>query len=174
MITLITGGARSGKSSFAEQIVLEACKSPIYLATSTIYDDEMRLRVQRHQERRGSEWTTIEEPLFLSKHNFKGHTVLLDCVTLWVTNVFFHFEEDIEKALDFVKTEFSKIAKQKADFYIVTNEIGMGGVSENAMARRFTDLQGWVNQHIAEHADSVWFLVSGIPINIKSDITKTT
>lgn len=167
MITLITGGIRSGKSAFAEQMVRQACKHPIYLATSTVQDEEMRLRVQRHRERRGSEWSTVEEPLHLSQHDFSGRTVLLDCVTLWATNAFFHFNEVVEEALQFISTEIEALSMQSADFYMVTNEVGLGGISNNAMARQFADLQGWTNQLIAQRAENVWLVACGIPVKIK-------
>ena len=173
-IILITGGERSGKSSFAEQTALSLSPNPIYLATARVWDDEFRERVRQHQLRRGPEWTNIEEELKLSKHDISGRVALIDCVTLWCTNFFYRdqqkAEQDtawVEQCLNDVKAEFDHFTAQDATFIFVTNEIGMGGVSANALQRRFTDLQGWVNQYIAGCADEVILMVSGIPVKIK-------
>lgn len=166
-ITLITGGQRSGKSSYAQRLALSRSNSPVYLATSRVWDEEHLHRIQRHKADRGNQWTNIEEEKQLSRHNLTGRTVVVDCVTLWCTNFFFDTNSDTEQALEAIKSEFDKVAAQDADFIFVTNEIGLGGVSENGLQRRFTDLQGWVNQYIAERADTVWLMVSGIPVKIK-------
>ena len=166
-IILITGGARSGKSLYAEQIALSLTPHPIYLATAHIWDEEFRQRVIRHQERRGPEWTNIEEEKQLSRHVVKGRVVLIDCVTLWCTNHFFSNEGDLIKTLEEIKGEFDRFTNQDATFIFVTNEIGLGGTSENELQRKFTDLQGWVNQYLAEKADEVILMISGIHIKIK-------
>ena len=163
---LITGGQRSGKSQYAEQLALKMSDHPIYMATAHIWDDEFKERVRRHQERRGSQWTNIEEEMFLSRHNVKGRVVVIDCVTLWLTNFFFK-TEDVEQTLESAKTEFDLFTDQDAVFIFVTNEIGSGGVSENEIQRRFTDLEGWMNQYIASKADEVVLMVSGIAVKIK-------
>ena len=129
--------------------------------------EEFRQRVIKHQERRGSEWTNIEEEKELSRHQVKDNVVLIDCVTLWCTNFFFDLDADVEAALQAVKQEFDNFIRQDATFIFVTNEIGSGAVSENAIQRRFTDLQGWMNQYIASKADQVYLMVSGIPVPIK-------
>ena len=159
-IILITGGQRSGKSSFAEKKAHELTTSPVYLATAKIWDEEFRKRVERHQENRGPEWTNIEEEKELSRHQVKDNVVLIDCVTLWCTNFFFDLDADVEAALQAVKQEFDNFIRQDATFIFVTNEIGSGAVSENAIQRRFTDLQGWMNQYIASKADQVYLMVS--------------
>ena len=166
-IILITGGQRSGKSSFAEKKAHELTTSPVYLATARIWDEEFRKRVERHQKNRGPEWTNIEEEKELSRHQVKDNVVLIDCVTLWCTNFFFDLDADVEAALQAVKQEFDNFIRQDATFIFVTNEIGSGAVSENAIQRRFTDLQGWMNQYIASKADQVYLMVSGIPVPIK-------
>ena len=166
-IILITGGSRSGKSLYAEQIALSLTPHPIYLATAHIWDEEFRQRVIRHQERRGPEWTNIEEEKQLSRHVVKGRVVLIDCVTLWCTNHFFSNEGDLIKTLEEIKGEFDRFTNQDATFIFVTNEIGLGGTSENELQRKFTDLQGWVNQYLAEKADEVILMISGIHIKIK-------
>lgn len=187
-IILITGGERSGKSLYAEKLALSLSESPVYLATARVWDEEFRQRVRIHKERRGKQWTNIEEEKYLSRHNLKGRIVLVDCVTLWTTNFFFDHKPDtmpanegdtfetcqakagirqVEATLQMVQDEFKRLTAQDATFIFVTNEIGMGGVSANDVQRRFTDLLGWVNQFIASQADEVILMVSGIPVKIK-------
>lgn len=165
-VILITGGQRSGKSGHAEQLALSLTDSPVYLATAHIWDDEFRERVRRHQERRGQQWTNIEEERYLSRHDLTGRVVVVDCVTLWLTNFFFD-NNDVDQTLTAAKDEFDRLTRQDATFIFVTNEIGLGGISDNALQRQFTDLEGWMNQHIAQRADEVILMVSGIPMKIK-------
>ncbi len=173
-IILITGGQRSGKSSFAEQLALTLSDTPVYVATARVWDDEFRVRIQKHQERRGPCWTNIEEEKWLSHHNLTGRVALVDCLTLWCTNFFFDAGSaplpDVAATLEEVKAEFDRLITQEATFIFVTNEIGSGGVSDNALQRRFTDLQGWMNQYVASQADAVVLMVSGIPIVIKGEL----
>ena len=166
-IILITGGARSGKSSYAEQLALSLSTNPVYLATARVWDDEFRQRVQKHQDRRGPEWTNIEEEMQLSKHALEGRTVLIDCITMWCNNYFFDLNNDVDATLQAMKEEFLQFTSQDATFIFVTNEIGMGGTSVNDIQRHFTDLQGWFNQFVASQADEVILMVSGIPMKIK-------
>lgn len=166
-IILITGGARSGKSSYAEKMALSLSSHPVYLATSRIWDEEFHQRVLRHQADRGPEWTNIEEEKELSRHSVEGCVVLIDCVTLWCTNFFFDLEADTDQALSAIKTEFDLFTTQEATFIFVTNEIGMGGTSENVIQRKFTDMQGWMNQYMASQADKVILMVAGIPLIVK-------
>lgn len=166
-VILITGGQRSGKSEEAERLALSLSESPVYMATARIWDDEFRQRVVLHQQRRGPQWTNIEEEKELSKHDVSGRVVLIDCLTLWATNFFFDLQSHVHPALDAVKAEFDRFTQQDATFIFVTNEIGLGGVSENELQRKFTDLQGWMNQYVAAKADEVYLMVSGIKIKIK-------
>lgn len=168
-IILITGGARSGKSTYAEQLALDLSANPIYMATARIWDEDFRQRVKHHQERRGPEWTNIEEEKHPSRHLVEGRVVLTDCVTLWCTNFFFDLQGDIGQALEAIRQEFDAFTRQDATFIFVTNEIGMGGTSDNELQRKFTDLLGWVNQYIAAQANEVILMVSGIPVTIKTD-----
>lgn len=169
-IIMITGGQRSGKSEEAERLALSLSERPVYLATAQVLDEEMRYRVTLHQQRRGPQWTNIEEPLHLSRHDLNGRVVLIDCLTLWLTNMFFEetYDGDVERVLQAAKEEFDRLAEQDATLIVVTNEIGLGGTSENALQRRFTDLQGWMNQYVAKQADEVVLMVSGIPLKVKS------
>ena len=139
-VILITGGARSGKSRYAEELALSLSKTPVYVATAHVWDDEFRERVKKHQERRGPEWTNIEEEKQLSKLNLTGRVAVIDCITLWCTNFFFELQ-NVDKALDDLKREFNQFTAHDATYIFVTNEIGMGGVSENAVQRKFTDLE---------------------------------
>ncbi len=166
-IILITGGQRSGKSNKAEELALSLSSNPIYVATAHIWDDEFRERVRKHQERRGPQWTNIEEELYLSRHDLSGQVAVIDCVTLWLTNFFYANNSDVNKSLEAAKAEFDAFTQHDATYIFVTNEIGSGGVSENALQRKFTDLQGWMNQYIASKADEVIWMVSGIPVKIK-------
>lgn len=166
-IVIITGGQRSGKSSYAQQLALSLSATPVYIATAKIWDDEFRERVKRHQADRGPEWTNIEEEKYLGNHNLNGQTVVIDCVTLWATNFFFTNDGDVQISLEELKREFDKLTTQTATFIFVTNEIGLGGVSPDPVQRKFTDLQGWTNQYIASRADEVVMMVSGIPMKIK-------
>ena len=165
-VILITGGARSGKSRYAEELALSLSRNPVYVATAHVWDEEFAERVKKHQERRGPEWTNIEEEMLLSHHDLTGRVAVIDCVTLWCTNFFFQMQE-VDTALEALKAEFDKFTANDATYIFVTNEIGMGGVSENAVQRKFTDLQGWMNQYVASKADEVILMVSGIAVKIK-------
>ncbi|MBQ9203751.1 MAG: bifunctional adenosylcobinamide kinase/adenosylcobinamide-phosphate guanylyltransferase [Prevotella sp.] len=167
-IILITGGQRSGKSLQAETTALALSRQPVYMATAHVWDEEFKERVRKHQERRGPQWTNIEEEMYLSRHDVAGRVVLIDCVTLWLTNFFFSESAgDVARIFEKAKEEFDRFTAQDAVYIFVTNEIGMGGVSPDAVQRRFTDLQGWMNQYIAQQADEVILMVSGIPVKIK-------
>ncbi len=173
-VILITGGQRSGKSLTAERMALSLSPTPVYMATAHAWDDEFKRRIARHQERRGPCWTNIEEEKTLSKHLLYNKVVVVDCITLWCTNFFYDASidasstlPDVDKTLEELKAEFDKLTAQEATFIFVTNEIGSGGVSNNALQRRFTDLQGWMNQYVAAKADEVYLMVSGIAVKIK-------
>ena len=137
------------------------------MATSRVWDEEFRQRVLRHQADRGPEWTNIEEEKYLSRHNLDGRVVIIDCVTLWGTNFFFDNDSNVELSLKELKEEFNRLVEQQAYLIFVTNEIGLGGVSPDPIQRKFTDLQGWLNQYIASRADEVILMISGIPMKIK-------
>ena len=163
---LVTGGARSGKSSFAEKRTKQLGSSLIYIATSEIIDSEMENRVAEHQARRGSEWQTLHAPLklteALSEIDGKG-PCLVDCLTIWLNNLIFHNEDTIVATKELIK-----VLEQRSDpVVLVTNEVGSGIVPENALARRFRDEAGRMNQIISEVADEVYLSVSGIPLQIK-------
>lgn len=166
-MTLITGGQRSGKSGYGQRMALAESANPVYLATSRVWDEEHRRRIERHRAERGAEWINIEEEKSLSRHELTGKTVLVDCVTLWATNYFFDLEADVEASLAQLKEEFLRLTAQDARFIFITNEIGMGEMSSNDIQRKFADLQGWLNQFIAGAADEVFLMVSGLPVRVK-------
>jgi adenosylcobinamide kinase/adenosylcobinamide-phosphate guanylyltransferase len=124
-IILITGGQRSGKSTKAEELALSLSPNPVYLATAHIWDEEFRERVRKHQERRGPQWTNIEEETQLSLHDMTGRVIVIDCVTLWLTNFFFANNSDVDKSLELAKAEFDKFTEPDATYIFVTNEIGL-------------------------------------------------
>lgn len=166
-ITFITGGARSGKSSFAQQRAEAASPNPVYLATARVWDEDFRLRIERHQCDRGPHWINIEEEKQLSGCEVEGQTVLLDCITLWLTNIFFDNQFDIDRSLEEAKAEWDRFVKKDLNLFVVSNELGMGVHPVEESARKFADLQGWMNQHIARQADEVFLMISGIPVKIK-------
>ncbi len=167
-IHFITGGQRSGKSRFAQELALSKSENPIYLATARIWDDDFKERVQRHKNDRGDNWTTLEIPVNISEAEVKRKVVVIDCITLWLTNLYFDNQNlKIDEILELAKEELSKLFEKNCSLLIISNEIGMGGHAESALARKFADLQGWVNQFIADKADEVTLMVSGLPLTIK-------
>ena len=163
---LITGGARSGKSSFAEKRTLSYGTSVIYIATAQAFDEEMENRIRLHQQRRGDEWRTISEPFAIANTlmSLDGQgACLVDCLTLWLSNLIFA-EEDISNA---TSSLIEAIAARRDPVILVTNEVGGGIVPENALARRFRDEAGRLNQIVAEAVDEVYTCISGIPLKLK-------
>jgi adenosylcobinamide kinase/adenosylcobinamide-phosphate guanylyltransferase len=166
-IILVTGGRRSGKSRYAQEIALSLSAHPVYLATSRVWDGEHLMRIERHKAERSDEWVNLEEEKELGRHRLEGKTVLVDCLTLWAANYFFDLQSDTDKALAELKAEFDRFTKQEARFIFVTNELGMGEIPQNELQRKFSDLQGWLNQYVAAAADEAYLMVSGIPVRIK-------
>jgi adenosylcobinamide kinase/adenosylcobinamide-phosphate guanylyltransferase len=165
-IILITGGARSGKSVRAEARAKSFAGKPVYIATAEALDTEMRERIARHRARRGSEWIEHETPLDLVpalKATDGGGARLIDCLTLWLSNLM-HAERDWSKET----TELAEVLQaQKSPVVLVSNEVGLGIVPDNALARRFRDVAGLMNQMIAQAADEVEFIVAGLPMRVK-------
>ena len=167
MIYYITGGERSGKSRYAQDLALKISDFPYYLATSRKWDKDFEKRIQRHVEERDNRWTTIEEEKYLSKLDIMGKVVVLDCITLWLTNWFLDTENNVEECLKNGKKELNALFEQEATLIIISNELGMGLHAQEHVGRKFTELQGWMNQYIAQKADKAIFMVSGLPIEIK-------
>jgi adenosylcobinamide kinase/adenosylcobinamide-phosphate guanylyltransferase len=168
-IILVTGGARSGKSRYAEQRAQELGGRRLYVATAEAKDEEMARRIAEHKKRRGNDWAAIEEPVQLSSvlQAQRGRTdcALVDCMTLWLSNLLLHGDAEFarEKVEQFVET------LPRLDFHVVlvTNEVGWGIVPDNALGRQFRDLAGWANQRIAAAANEVVLTVAGIPMIVK-------
>ncbi|BDS11196.1 bifunctional adenosylcobinamide kinase/adenosylcobinamide-phosphate guanylyltransferase [Aureispira anguillae] len=166
-IHLITGGQRSGKSAYAERLALENCKRPIYLATSKVWDEEYKKRIMLHQEGRSEAWINKEELLNISQVTFPSKVVLLDCITLWLTNVFDAYKYDSQQAKKFALSELKRLFEQHLTLFIVSAELGMGIIPMQASTRQFVDLHGEVNQYIAKQAKQLSFMVAGIPLQVK-------
>jgi len=168
MLYYITGGERSGKSSYAQKLAESLSDTPYYLATSRIWDEDFQKRVDRHVSDRDERWTTIEEEKNISTIIPTKATVVIDCVTLWLTNFYADTKYNIEECLILAKAEIDKLVAIDATIIIISNEIGMGLHADTESGRKFTELQGWVNQYIAKHADKATFMVSGLPLTLKS------
>lgn len=166
-ITFITGGARSGKSSYAQKLAENNSNNPIYLATARVWDEDFSDRIKRHKADRGDKWQTIEEEKSIDKLNIDNKTVMLDCITLWLTNIYHDNKYDVDKSLVEAKNIWNKFIDKDIELYVVSNELGMSIHPENEVARKFTDLQGWMNQHIASCSHKAYLMVSGIPMKIK-------
>ena len=176
-LTLILGGARSGKSSYAQRLAEQTGKSVTFLATAQALDEEMSARIQKHRAERLPYWETLEIPLGISSHvqQIKTDVVILDCMTLLVSNSLMQFvkddlvdEEPFTQALQKEVDELiTKIRTGKQDWIIISNELGLGLVPPYQMGRVYRDLLGWANQQLARTADKVIFMVAGIPTVIK-------
>ncbi|MEM7067269.1 MAG: bifunctional adenosylcobinamide kinase/adenosylcobinamide-phosphate guanylyltransferase [Pseudomonadota bacterium] len=164
---LILGGARSGKSAFAENLVLKSGLKPIYLATGRANDDEMVSRVELHQERRGDVWQTVEEPLALvdalAHAAIPGRMILVDCLTLWITNLMMA-EALVDRE---VRNLVRYLEDPKAPIVLVSNEVGQGIIPDNKMAREFVDLSGKAHQEIANVCTNAYFVTAGLPQKLK-------
>jgi adenosylcobinamide kinase/adenosylcobinamide-phosphate guanylyltransferase len=164
---LILGGARSGKSGVAQRQAESFPGELIYVATAQALDVEMADRIARHRAERGARWQTVEAPLDLAAaikgKSRPGNVLLVDCLTLWASNLMFA-ERDIAQAISELT---SALAKAPGKIVLVSNEVGLGIVPDNALARRFRDMAGEVNQSVARSADSVLFVAAGLPIVLK-------
>lgn len=182
-IILVTGGARSGKSSFAESLCKSQNNKTAYIATSVAFDDEMKNRVKKHQESRPKEWKTYEiyKDIYsiVEELDQKYNTVIMDCITLMVNNLMFTYNIEMDKATseelneleNYIKNQLTKLleAVKKTNLYfvIVSNEIGMGIVPENKLSRIYGDFVGRANQLIGKYSEEVYLVVSGIPMKVK-------
>ena len=166
---LITGGARSGKSSYAEKIAIESHQDVVYIATANTHDEEMQERVERHRNQRPKHWTTIEEPIVLArvlkKYSLSDNVILVDCLTMWITNLLMKqddrlFESEIQKLHKTLET-FSGMV------IFVTNEVGMGIIPLGELSRRFVDESGRLHQQLASKIDNVLLMVAGLALEVK-------
>ncbi|MBF8983562.1 bifunctional adenosylcobinamide kinase/adenosylcobinamide-phosphate guanylyltransferase [Lutibacter sp. B2] len=183
-ITLVTGGARSGKSNYAEKLAMDTSKSVAYVATAIGFDDGMKDRIKKHRESRPKEWTTYEgykDVYKMIEEISRNHeVVLLDCITIMVTNLMFDHKdikwdsithEKIDEIEGNIEEQVRKLLQSvrihKLGMILVTNELGMGIVPDNRISRIFRDIAGRINQMIAKEADEVYFTVSGLPMKLK-------
>jgi len=178
---LLTGGARSGKSRFAQELAPKLGKPVLFIATATAGDEEMRQRIEEHQRARPTAWSTLEVTTHVGKQILQkignARVVVLDCITLLVNNIFNEYSDQTSKQIDTslvdqrVMAEISEliecISQVDASFIIITNEVGLGLVPANKVGRLYRDLLGRANQTLAQHADEVYFLVDGLPLRIK-------
>ncbi len=164
-LTLVLGGARSGKSRYAEGLVQTQAPPWTYVATAEAYDDEMRARIALHRERRPAGWETVDAPLALAAaiRQQAGRPVLVDCLTLWLTNTMLA-EADVEAAIGAL---VAAACEAPGPLVLVSNEVGFGIVPDNALARRFRDHAGVLHQRLAVHADRVVLMVAGLPLVVK-------
>lgn len=165
-LTFLLGGARSGKSAHAEALVRQHPAPWAYIATAQAFDDEMRARISEHRARREEGWQTLDAPLDLVEAIDTvpdGRPLLLDCLTLWLTNVILA-ERDVELEC---RRLAEVLAAPRGPWFVVTNEVGLGIVPDNALARRFRDAAGRLHQMVAAQANGVFFMVAGLPMKVK-------
>jgi len=169
-VIFITGGGRSGKSRYALRYANQHFSKKLFLATCEVLDEEMAQRIENHRKIRGPEWQTVEEPLEVvekvRRYGDEAEVILLDCITLWLSNLLLKWDDN-SKVTGEVDRLIETLKKSQTSFLIVSNEVGMGIVPADPLSRRFRDLSGTVNQRIAEVADTVILMVSGLPIFLK-------
>ena len=169
LTTLVLGGINSGKSAFAEALITNQTTTPYYVATSVVLDQETQKKVSAHQTMRGPNWRTIEEPVDLGaalEQLPAGSVVLVDCLTMWLNNLMYH-ERNVE---EYTQQLLETLAQSELNITFVSNEVGLGGISENALTRKFARLQGTLNQRIAEQSDRVAFVAAGSSMWLKGGI----
>ncbi|MEL6840083.1 MAG: bifunctional adenosylcobinamide kinase/adenosylcobinamide-phosphate guanylyltransferase [Pseudomonadota bacterium] len=168
-LSLVLGGASSGKSAYAENMILNTGLAPVYIATAHVFDDEMAAKVQRHKQTRGDDWHTIEAPVAVPaaiNAARADQAILLDCATLWLTNIILG-EMDLAQHIDDLLVA---LKSSKAPVVVVSNEVGQGIVPDNALSRRFRNAQGTLNQQIAAQAEFVVAVMAGLPLTLKGTI----
>src|SRR4030042_1780411 len=172
-ITLITGGARSGKSSFALSLGLRNYSKRVFIATAVPFDQEMKERISRHREERGDRFHTIEEPIELPRVLTVlpdgNEVVVVDCLTVWLGNLYHHFQDEEDKVRVQVEAFLTHLDHPLCDLILVTNEVGWGIVPENPLARSFRDLAGYLHRHVAQKATHTYLLCLGIPLPLKGE-----
>ena len=177
-LTFLLGGARSGKSSYAQKLAQQSGRSVTFIATAQALDDDMSARIKKHQGGRPAAWTTLEIPLNITEHlraePIKTEVVLLDCITLLANNLFMPFVKDDlvdeKQAMQAVHKEVNDllacIREGKGDWIVISNEVGLGVVPAFQMGRAYRDILGWANERLAREADEVYWMVAGIPVSI--------
>jgi adenosylcobinamide kinase/adenosylcobinamide-phosphate guanylyltransferase len=166
-LTFILGGARSGKSRYAQQLALGLSPAPLYVATSRPWDADHQARIDRHRRERGPEWRTVECEVELGSLELHGGVAVIDCVTLWLSNLFADIGADVDACLTRACQELDQLMAGRGQCLVVSNELGQGVHATTELARKFTDLQGLVNQEVAARAANVVLMVAGIPLYVK-------
>ncbi|MFA4916879.1 MAG: bifunctional adenosylcobinamide kinase/adenosylcobinamide-phosphate guanylyltransferase [Syntrophales bacterium] len=171
MIVFLTGGARSGKSSFALEMAEKSGGKRLFLATACALDEEMKQKIQIHREQRDNRWDTLEEPVYLGRalRPVIGlyKTIIVDCLTLWMSNLLGKYQDQDEKTAEIIDDFFSCISEYDGTMFVVSNEVGMGIVPDNKPARAYRDQLGFLNQRMAASAEKVYVFFSGIPLELK-------
>lgn len=173
MLELILGGARSGKSGYAEQRAVALNKEVIYIATARALDPEMEQRIERHRKRRANVWQTVEEPIALAdtlrRYATPERCILVDCLTLWLSNILFARDGSVQEAIfEQERQALIHVIRDLPGYLLmVSNEVGMGVVPVHQSARRFVDEAGWLHQELGQVCDRVVFIISGIPQVLK-------
>ncbi len=166
---LVLGGMRSGKSRWAQQQAMRSMKEVIFIATAQVSDDpEMQSRIARHRAERPSHWQTIEAPIYLAAvleaQQKSQNYLIVDCLTLWLTNLLLSKDKVLQEQQ---KLLLNVLANTHNEVILVSNEVGLGVIPMNALARRFVDEAGWLNQKVAEICDEVWMMTAGLPLQLK-------
>jgi adenosylcobinamide kinase / adenosylcobinamide-phosphate guanylyltransferase len=173
-LVLIVGGCRSGKSRFALELASRLGKRKVFIATAEPFDDEMRERIAKHRAARGPEWRTVEAPVALDQavrdHAADADVIVIDCLTVWLGNLLFPDPQSSRWKPDAFSSLLAALAARRVHVIAVSDEVGMGIVPENALARRFRDEQGRLNQQVAALADSVVFMAAGLPLALKGKL----
>lgn len=167
---MITGGVRSGKSRFALSLANEFVQPKIFVATAQAFDPEMKIRIERHQKERSASFSTVEEPLYLSKSidNLPpGSVAIIDCLTLWLNNLLFHFKDEETRIAEQINLFIRSFKNSPANIIVITNETGWGIVPGNELSRQYIEKAGLLNQEIAAISDEVILMVSGLPVWMK-------
>ncbi|MCK5830598.1 MAG: bifunctional adenosylcobinamide kinase/adenosylcobinamide-phosphate guanylyltransferase [Methylococcales bacterium] len=173
MIELVLGGARSGKSHYAEQVAFESETPVIYIATAEAGDSEMQTRIKRHRQDRPQHWKTVEEPIKLAdvieEYNESNMCLLVDCLTLWLTNILFDKQGNVQQTLFETESQalFNVLSTSSGKIVLVSNEVGLGIVAIDKMTRRFVDETGFLHQKIAALSDKVVLVTAGLPQQLK-------
>lgn len=173
MIELVLGGARSGKSHYAEQVAIKSGRPVIYIATAEAGDAEMQVRIERHRQDRPQHWKTVEEPIMLAdvikKYSASNSCLLVDCLTLWLTNVLFDKQGNVQQVLFEHESQalFEVLSTFSGQIILVSNEVGLGIVAMDKMTRRFVDEAGFLHQKIASLSEKVVLITAGLPQQLK-------
>ncbi|MCX6900297.1 MAG: bifunctional adenosylcobinamide kinase/adenosylcobinamide-phosphate guanylyltransferase [Verrucomicrobia bacterium] len=176
-LVLVLGGCRSGKSRFALELAARLGKRKLFVATAEPFDDEMRERIAKHRADRGPDWQTVEAPVGLAEalrdHAAEADVVVVDCLTVWLGNLLCPEHQPLRWQPGSISSLLAGLAKRCAHIIVVSNEVGLGIVPDNALARRFRDEQGRLNQQVAAIADSVVFVAAGLPVTLKGKLPQS-